>query len=78
VIYVCKLVISIQITSGLVSLSDEKAKERKQMIQLEMQKEYQDHMRRVCSSSSALYRQRADTLMLLYLVHVLPGTIVRA
>ncbi|XP_056020007.1 trichohyalin-like isoform X14 [Ostrea edulis] len=34
------------ITSGLVSLSDEKAKERRHMIQMEMRKEYQDHMRR--------------------------------
>nr|XP_022319830.1 uncharacterized protein LOC111122368 isoform X2 [Crassostrea virginica] len=34
------------ITSGLVSLSDEKAKERRHMIQMEMRKEYMDHMRR--------------------------------
>nr|XP_022319834.1 uncharacterized protein LOC111122368 isoform X6 [Crassostrea virginica] len=36
----------LQITSGLVSLSDEKAKERRHMIQMEMRKEYMDHMRR--------------------------------
>ncbi|XP_062591305.1 trichohyalin-like isoform X4 [Saccostrea cucullata] len=34
------------ITSGIVSLSDEKAKERKHLIQMEMRKEYEDHMRR--------------------------------
>uniref|UniRef100_A0A8W8KKP3 Uncharacterized protein n=1 Tax=Magallana gigas TaxID=29159 RepID=A0A8W8KKP3_MAGGI len=34
------------ITSGLVSLSDEKAKERRHLIQMEMRKEYEDHMRR--------------------------------
>nr|XP_019928424.2 trichohyalin isoform X36 [Crassostrea gigas] len=36
----------LQITSGLVSLSDEKAKERRHLIQMEMRKEYEDHMRR--------------------------------
>ncbi|XP_061181042.1 trichohyalin-like [Saccostrea echinata] len=34
------------ITSGIVSLSDEKAKERKHLIQMEMRKEYEDHIRR--------------------------------
>ena len=46
----------LQITSGLVSLSDEKAKERRHMIQMEMRKEYMDHMRRVCSSRRPLVR----------------------
>nr|XP_022319833.1 uncharacterized protein LOC111122368 isoform X5 [Crassostrea virginica] len=47
------------ITSGLVSLSDEKAKERRHMIQMEMRKEYMDHMRRKEEQAS----RRRDEMM---------------